>query len=342
MARSGVIAATAILLASGGAPLASQEIFWDGFEVGDLCAWANPPVTVYQEAEAFDEHTNDIDSDAESIGRCAVVVGTIGEPEFGAIPDSDWYEILVEGHRAPAGHHRTVQRHGRRARDPDFEPEGDFRNSSPYETFGLTPLGGPSEDPSSTTRQIYLPENGFDYLDPAGSGGLKDIPSQNNHWLVIVDDERNYPLDSDPPADPPVGGSSLCYRMTLAIDPVVGQYAVPLNEADVQMPADGSVRSYRLEGVSYLDLAETFADRSGVFFDTKLYLIAKTGNVLDTIKGSDDFDEATTVDSKLGLKGEPIPLPEPVYFVMIDPYSNGELGLVEFPVTLQFVQGLWH
>lgn len=34
---------TAGLAAAAAEMLPAQEIFWDGFEYGDLCAWSNPP-----------------------------------------------------------------------------------------------------------------------------------------------------------------------------------------------------------------------------------------------------------------------------------------------------------
>lgn len=341
MVRSALLPAMASLLIVVGAPAAAQEIFYDGFDRGDLCAWSNP-VTAIQEAEAFDQSgANDFEEDAEPIGRCAVVEGTIGDPYFTGHGqqqewtfDSDWYEIVVDG---PVLLQIDVERLG--AGSP-FQPFVAIYNSSDFWEFGYFPIGVPSGDPAFVTRQIFLPEDGFAYpLDPPEPS--KDLPAQN-HWYLAVEDDRNY---SEPSC--PCGDEANRYRLTLRVVPVVGPATPPLNEESVQMPADNSVLVYRIDGatVDTLDFTETILDQlnpGNTDLDTKLYLVRRAGTSLVTVAGDDDwagdgFGGVLHKDSKI----ETTALTAHPHFVIVDWFSRASPDAIDFQLTIQFVQAFF-
>jgi hypothetical protein len=330
MVRTLAVFVTAATFGAAGA--GAQEIFWDGFDVGDLCAWSNAPSAPIPEQEAFDEHTNDTDADAELIGRCAVIHGTIGDPIDPPgpdlpEPDTDWYEIDVDG---PVLLRIRLERRGASS---GFEPIAYVLNTGSYPDFGITPPGTPTSDPAVTSRQIYLPQNGFVFLDPPPND--KNIPN-NNKWLLNVDDERNYYDESCPCGDADNG-----YRLTLSIDPVSGPpQTVPINLQTVQTAADGTALIRRLDGaaIPMLDLAETYADRDLDPLDTKLYLVRKSGNALATLAGSDDFDEFVShFDSKI----EDVALTAQPHFLIVDSYAVYDVDPVDFELTIQFLSSLW-
>ena len=337
--QMGRAVAIAVALAGlGAAVLPAQEVFWDGFEYGDLCAWSNPPVTVTNEIEAFDESgANDDAGSAQTIGRCAVVEGTIGDPydpsgqpvEF--FPDTDFYEVNLQG---PALLHLKLERIGGLS---DFQAAGAVLNSyANYPDFGLTACDPVAGYPTVTTRQIYLPENGFVFADPSGVGS-KQIPN-NNKWYINVDDARNYdPCQIGVPPEL-IGDVNQTYRLTLSIDPLTGPpLAFPYAEEPVQMPADGSILIYRVDGatISSLDLVETFIDRTDPGrLDTKVYVVRKTGTTLTTVAGDDDFD---TVDFFFDSRLQNVPLTANPHFVVVDHYGKYENGAIDLGLTIQYL-----
>lgn len=343
MVRSALLPAIASLLIVVGAPAAAQEIFYDGFDRGDLCAWSNP-VTPIQEAEAFDESgTNDEPGNEETIGRCAIVEGTIGVPydsqngpgevwEY----DTDLYEVAING---PALLEITLERSGGSS---DFQPAITLFNESEYPDFMLFPPSVPAEDPITVSRQIFLPEDGFAYLDPDDPDfGSKDIPA-NNRWFLLVDDARNA---GDPAC--PCGGESNTYRLTLRIVPIVAAATPPRNEEWVQMPGDNSVQMYRVDGatVDTLDLTETVLDKLYPFntdLDTKLFLVRRVGTNLVTVAGNDDWAVNGSgyfvhTDSKIGSTA----LTAHPHFVIADWYSRSSPGAIDFQLTIQFQQAFF-
>ena len=339
MVRRWVIAAAlAAWAALSAAPAPAQEIFWDGFDQGDLCAWSNPPVTITSETEAFDQSgANDDPNSAQLIGRCAIVEGTIGDPfdppppDF-LLSDIDFYEIGIKG---PALLRVTLERIGGSSL---FQPFAHFENSSQFRDFGTTQPGVPSNDPASISREIYIPENGFQYLDPPDKfQGTKNLP-QNNKWSIAVEDDRNY---SDITC--PCGGQTDTYRLTLRIEPVAGApVALPYSEVPVTMPADGTLLVYRLDGaaVPSIQKAETIIDQLNprlTDLDTKLYLVRKAGNQLATVAGDDDWDfdqlgNLVHTDSKI----ENVALTANPHFVIVDYFGKLVADPVDLALTIQF------
>lgn len=330
--------AVACLLA-GSATLSAQEIFWDGFDQGDLCAWSNPPA-VYQEQEAFDESgQNDIAADAEiAPARCVIIEGTIGAPYDppGQDPptfDTDYYELPIQG---PALVGLRLERFGASS---EFVPYAEIWNTSQYEIFGLFPFAIPAEDPTLMTREIFLPENGFAYLDPPDPEvGSKDIP-QNNSWYVFVDDDRNY-LDKACPC----GDELNRYRLTVTIESVAGPVTpFPFSAETVTYPGGGDVLRYRVPtGVTNLELTETILDRLNPFFadlDSKIYIVRRNGSNLETVKGDDDFavdetGELLHVDSQIG----PTSVAGGPHFVVVDYFWKSDLEPMDIGLTVQYVE----
>jgi hypothetical protein len=322
--------AAAALLALVALPAAAEEIFWDGFDQGDFCAWSNPPIAITVEDEAYNQTRNDTQQSADPIGRCAIVDGTIGEFDVDA-PDIDYYEIDATGPML------LSIRLERRGAGSDFQPFATVEYESSFLQFGFTPPGTPSNDPTSVTRQIYLPENGFDFEDPPETGN-KDVPA-NNEWYVVVEDDRNY---TDPAC--PCGGQGNDYRLTIGVEPVAGPNAVAGNEQSVTMPADGSVRIFRLDGavVSTLDVMETIEDQLAPGLgelDTKIYVVAKSSGGLVTVAGNDDwaidgFGDLLHKDSELeGVALDPVP-----HFLLVDYFEKVVASGAEIELDLQYFE----
>ena len=344
MVRGWLVAAA---IAVGGTPAltADVEIFWDGFDQGDLCAWSNTPPT-YLEQEAFDESgANDPtenDTNAEIIPtRCAVVEGTIGEwydsePGPGVVmtPDTDGYELSLEG---PALVRFRFERLGEQSL---FQPYSFvLYNSSNYEWYGFFPEALPSDDPVLIEREFYLPEDGFTFLDPDSPTDSKDIPGSNKWWFFI-DDFRNF---DDCPVTP-CGDEQNRYRLTITVRSIAGStLPFPYSAEQVSYPADNSVLSYRIpDGVTNLSLTETILDQNNPFnsdLDSRLFIVKKVGMSLQTIAGNDDWEYSSGTplhaDSKIGST----PLSGGPYFVIVDHFGKFSADAVDFGLTIQYLQG---
>lgn len=337
------------LAAAGAGLLPAQEIFWDGFESDDLCGWSNPPA-LYLEQEAFDDSgANDSVANAELIPtRCAVVEGTIGVPyddepgpDVVLVADTDFYELSLEG---PALVGIRLERFGEGS---ELEPYAELSNSSEYSAFpwafAYFPDALPADDPVLTSRQVYLPENGFAFLDPSDPEfGSKDIPA-NNRWFLLVDDNRNFYDGSCP-----CGGETNRYRLTITIETVAGPpVGYVYVDEPIVYPADGSVLRYRVggPGVTTLDLTETILDQLNPGYtdlDTKLFLVKKVGSSLQTVKGDDDWavdldGYLIHTDSRIGSTA----LTTDPHFVVVDYFSRYGNDPIDLGLTIQFLQTLW-
>ena len=327
----------AAAIAVGGVPALSAdvEIFWDGFDQGDLCAWSNPPLTTYHELEPFDESgANDERSIAETVsGRCGLIEGTVGDPyllEDFLVGDTDYFEIGVEG---PAVLRVKVERIGETS---SFAPSAWVFHSDVFGDFGTTECELVAPFPVVTVRRIYLPENGFDFADPPEIA--KKIPNSNK-WFLNVEDARNYNYCGGSLSKDPEGGAGETYRVTFTLDPLTGSpLAFPYSQEPVQFPSDGSFLVYRVDGteVSTIDSIETFIDRTTPnVLDTKVYVVRKSGSQLTTLAGDDDFD-LNHYDARLADVG---PLGADPHFVVVDAFAKQEFGPIDFELTIQYLEG---
>lgn len=337
--------AAACLLAVS-ATLPAQEIFWDGFDQSDLCAWSNPPA-VYQELEGFDESgQNDYyeqGAQAELVPRCVTIEGTIGEP-YDTDPESncdfvtgdiDYYELDVDG---PALIRVRLERFGASS---GFLPYGFIEYTNDFGYFGEYPFDFEVPELTVLERQIYLPENGFVFDEPEGFE--KSIGNQNK-WLLSVDDYQNYQLSC------PTGGVDNTYRLTVTIDPIVGPATIPLSEEPLELAADGSVRIFRIPpGVASLARVETFVNRyespAELSIDSKVYVVKRVGSTYDTVKGNDDYywEPGPTPQSDPVLihydsRLDAVALDSNPHYVIVDHYGQYQTGPLPFDLTISYLE----
>ena len=302
-----------IVLAAGPAA-ADEAVFHDGFELGELCSWSSAPAAavVVETAAA-----NDAAASAQSIARCAVVDGAIAAVAAGAA-DFDFYRLVVD--------RPTLLRLTLAARDEtsDFEPYADLDDDDPATLpLGLTPLAVEG----STTRQVLLPAAGA--------------------WYVLVGDERNWDRASLDPVDSPLaGGASATYRLTLAVEPLAGQFAFATTGEPLEIPADGALVLYQLSAgqTDSLDLVEVYAERLGSPspLDAKLYLIADPAGAPAILAACDDqttggcaAGDFVTVDPRLETVALGPTVPHLVVVDFYDVYDPGTLAPQALPAPFE-------
>jgi hypothetical protein len=289
---------------------AEEALFADGFEAGDLCPWSATGAAALAESEP-----NDVPAQADALGRCGAVEGTIGAVQAGEA-DFDYFRLTLGG---PALVRITL---GERDGASDFVPYADVDDlAQQYPPLGLTPTAA-----AATTRQLWLPAAG--------------------DWYLFVADERNWDRANAVPVETPAaGGASGTYRLEVAWQADAAQpLFFPLSAEPLEIGADGALVAFRIGAgaTPSLDLVEVFAARLAEpsALDAKLYVVREAAAGRTTVAACDDQTDGGDCDTgidNVDPKLEAVELVADPYLVLVDFYDVEDALPQPFELDLQYL-----